>query len=108
MDKPQRLARRQERNAAAAYDGSLVPMSGSGSRKGDVETGTELIECKHTEQRGYRLTLADWARHAMAAILAGKRALWEIEYTDPDGKAPIQLVVLDRNDYLELKSRAGE
>ena len=73
MKLPQRLARRQEEQAARDYGGRLVAQSGSGDLKGDVETPDELIECKHTEKLGFRLVLADWLAHVQHALLAGKR-----------------------------------
>lgn len=106
MDRPQRLARRQERESVNVYGGRLVPRSGSGDQKGDIETGTELIECKHTEQLSYRLRWADWAKHVASALVANRRPVLEVEYTDPLGGHPRYLVVLDRDDYLELRHRA--
>lgn len=103
MDKPQRLARRQEERAARDYGGRLVAQSGSGDLKGDVSTPDELIECKHTEKLGFRLVLADWLAHVQYALLAGKRPVWEIEYTLPNGSIPRYAVVVDKNDYLALR-----
>ena len=103
MKLPQRLARRQEEQAARDYGGRLVPKSGSGDLKGDVETPTELIECKHTEKLGFRLVLADWLAHVQHALLAGKRPVWEIEYTLPDGSTPRYAVVVDRDDYKAMR-----
>jgi len=107
MDKPQRLARRQENIAAEYYGGRLVPASGSGNVKGDVETATELIECKHTQQQAYRLRLTDWLVHASHALIAGKRPVLEIEFTDERGLHGRHVVVLSRDDYLELRAKAG-
>ena len=103
MKLPQRLARRQEEQAARDYGGRLVAQSGSGDLKGDVETPDELIECKHTEKLGFRLVLADWLAHVQHALLAGKRPVWEIEYTLPNGSIPRYAVVVDKNDYLAMR-----
>lgn len=107
MDKPQRLAERQERRSADVYGARLTPASGSRDAKGDAETGSELFEFKHTEQLAYRLRIADWLAHARHALLAGKKPVLEIEFTKPDGSCRRHLVVIDRDDYLELRERAG-
>jgi hypothetical protein len=106
VELPQRLARRQEIRSAAFYGATLVPASGSQDSKGDAATADELFEFKHTEQLAFRLRAADWIRHRTAAVLSGKRPVWEIEYTRPDGTGPEYVVVLDRDDYLEMREDA--
>lgn len=103
MDRPQRLARRQERRSADYYGARLTPASGSRDVKGDAETLTELFEFKHTERQSYSVKLADWLAHVTHALLADKRPVLEIEFTDPMGMHPKHLVVLRREDYLELR-----
>ena len=88
MERPQRLARKQEHRSAEYWGARLVPRSGSGDSKGDAETDDELFEFKHTQQKGFRLVLADWLAHVQHAIVVSKRAVWEIEYTLPDGASP--------------------
>jgi hypothetical protein len=107
MDRPQRLARRQESRSAEFYGARLTPASGSRDSKGDAETDSELFEFKHTELQSFRLRVADWLAHVTHAIVAGKRPVWEIEYTNPDGRHPRYAVVIDRDDYLALRERAG-
>lgn len=104
MDKPQRLARRQEHTSAEVYGARVTPASGSRDAKGDAETDSELFEFKHTQLQSYRLRLADWLAHARHAILAGKKPVLEIEFTRPDGSCQRHVVVLDRDDYLELRA----
>ena len=103
MDKPQRLARAQERKGAASYGARLTPMSGSGDVKGDAESATEFIEFKHTERRSYSLKLLDLMKYARQAILAGKRMVIEIEFTQPDGTHPVRFVVLNKDEYIALR-----
>jgi len=105
VELPQRLARRQETVAATMYGGRLVSQSGSGDDKGDVETGTELIECKHTERKSFSLKLADLMKAAKHAILADKRMVFEVEFTNPDGTWPVRFVVLNRDEYIALRDR---
>ena len=108
MDMPQRLADRQEERAAAFYGGHRVPRSGSGDRKGDVETDTELIECKHTQRLSFGLMYRMFGTLMLQALLAHKRPVMEIEYTTPRGSLPNYLVVLDRNDYLTMRDELAE
>ena len=103
MERPQRLARKQEHRSAEFWGARPVPRSGSGDLKGDAETDGELFEFKHTEQKGFRLVLADWLAHVQHAIVVSKRAVWEIEYTLPDGSIPRYAVVVDRYDYLAMR-----
>lgn len=107
MDRPQRLARRHESRSAGVYGARLTPASGSRDAKGDAETDRELFEFKHTELQSFRLRLADLVAHFRHAVVIGKRPVWEIEYTSPDGSGAKHVVVLDRDDYLELRERAG-
>ena len=103
MQRPQRLARRQETHSAAVYGGRVVPRSGSGDLKGDILTDAELIECKHTERKSFSVVLADFLKHATHALLQHRRPLLEIEFTDPDGRNAHHLVVLHRDEYLGMR-----
>lgn len=103
MEKPQRLARRQEVKSAEFYGARLVPASGSGDTKGDAYTDDELFEFKHTERQSFGLRRADFSRHVRAALLTDKRPVWEIEFTSPDGRWPQYIVCLDRDDYLSMR-----
>lgn len=103
MERPQRLARRQEEVAARDYGGRAVVQSGSGWSKGDVETAAELIECKHTEKKSYSLKLAELLRAARQAILADRRMVFEVEFTQPDGLQPVRFVVLNKDEYIGMR-----
>lgn len=108
MQLPQRLAKRQEQQAAVVYGGRLVARSGSGDDKGDVETGDELIECKHTERQSFGLRRVDFFRHVRNSLLVSKRAVWEIEYTDPAGRNAHYAVVLERDEYLRMRAEIAK
>ncbi len=103
MERPQRLAKRQEHRSAAFYGARAVPASGSGDVKGDAETDDELFEFKHTEGKSYSLVRKEWTDHLRHALLSSKRAVWEVEYTRADGSWPQYVVVLDRDDYKAMK-----
>jgi len=104
MDRPQRLARRQEQEAARSYGGRATPASGSRDVKGDVYTDNELIECKHTERKSYSLKVADLLKLAKQAIMVGRRMVLEVEFTDPMGLHPVRYVVLNKDEYAEMKA----
>lgn len=108
MDRPQRLARRQELEAARSYGGRATPASGSRDSKGDVETATELIECKHTERKSFSLRASELFKHATSAILAGKRMVFEVEFTQPDGGHPWRFVVLNKDEYIEMRDELAQ
>lgn len=103
MERPQRLARKQEVRSAGFYGARLTPASGSRDAKGDAETDTELFEFKHTERQSFGLRWRDFAAHHLHALQAGKRAIMEIEYTDPNGLHPHYLLVMTRDDYLSMR-----
>lgn len=108
MDRPQRLARQQEGNAAEYYGGRTVARSGSGDVKGDVLTDTEYIECKHTERRSYSLKLAELLTAAKNAILSSRRMVFEVEFTNPRGLQAVRFVVLNRDEYKALVDERDE
>lgn len=106
MDRPQRLARKQERKGAESYGGRLTPASGSKiDAKADAESDSEFIEFKHTEKKSFGLKLDELLKVARHAILAGKRMVFEVEFTRPDGTWPVRFVVLNKDEYMELRDR---
>lgn len=90
--------------AARSYGGRATPASGSGDVKGDVYTENELIECKHTERKSYSLKVADLLKLARQAIMVGRRMVLEVEFTDPMGLRPVRFVVLNKDEYTEMKA----
>lgn len=108
MEKPQRLAKRQEIRSAEFYGARLTPASGSGDFKGDAYTDDELFEFKHTERQSFGLRRLDFFQHARAALLADRRPVWEIEYTTPSGGHPQYVVCLDRDDYKSMRDELAE
>jgi hypothetical protein len=103
MDKPQRLARKQEQDRDGSYGGRLVPQSGSGVVKGDRRTDTEYIEYKHTERGSFSLKLTELMKAAREAILASKRMVFEVEFTNTRGMQPIRFVVLNKDEYIAMR-----
>lgn len=108
MDRPQRLALRQERRGAESYGARLTPASGSRDVKGDAYSDDELIEFKHTERKSFALKLAELMKAATAAILASKRMVFEVEFTRPDGSQPVRFVVLNKDEYLSMRAEMAK
>jgi hypothetical protein len=99
-----RASRLQERKAARDYGGRTTPGSGNQwFKKGDVSTLNQLIECKTTTKDSYTLKYADLRKIWQEAILEDKCPLFEIYFSSYDRA----YVVLDKQDYLELRAMSG-
>lgn len=96
---------RQERRLAKEFGGRVTPGSGSGSIKGDVTTGEEMIEAKTTTKRQFTLKLETLQKLEYEARAVGKRPVL-ILHIDDD--SPVLLhhpewVLIPKNDYLEMR-----
>lgn len=100
MTPEKRASLRQERLAALAYSGSIVPGSGAGWKsKGDVRTHDFSIECKlkmDPNAKSYSLKAVDLRDHTKRARLEGRIPLFNIQL------AGHNYVVLNESDFLEL------
>jgi hypothetical protein len=95
-------SRLQERKGSRLYGGSLTPGSGNQwHSKGDIKTGTELIECKTTKHHSYSLKAAELDKAMKEALLEGRRMVFEIEFAD-DG---ITCIILDKSDYMQMREK---
>lgn len=94
----QRRAQRHEKRTAQEIGGTVTPMSGAGSAKGDVANQDELWECKTTTLASWRLRLADLVKVRNEALITGKRPVFCIEFAD---QQTVEFVVIDKQDYLE-------
>jgi hypothetical protein len=102
MDDRLRRSRRQERRVAAENGGRVTPQSGAGwYAKNDVRTPTESWECKTTRARQFILKLDELRRAWSQAVVDNRTMVWEIEFGDE------RYVVLQKDDYIELRDRAG-
>ena len=101
-----RRARRQERRIADENGGRVTPQSGAGwSVKNDVRTPTESWEAKTTTAAQFPLKAADLNTAWEHATVDRRRMVFEVEFA---GFAGLQRwVVLARDDYVELRDRAG-
>lgn len=105
MDDKLRKSRKQERDGAKRFGGTVNSQSGAGwIRKNDVTTPTESIEFKYTEKKSYSLKVVDLIRAWNLAMFTGRRMVFGIEFMETPGNRPYtrkqRFVVLEENDYL--------
>jgi len=94
----QKRAERHEKRTAEEIGGTITPMSGAGSAKGDVANQRELWECKTTTAKQWTLRLVDLLKVRQQALVQGKDPVFCIEFAAfPD----CEFVVVSKQDYLE-------
>jgi len=97
-------SQKQERRHASQYGGSVNSGSGNGwLRKGDVRTENELWELKITDAKSYSLKDAELQKNINHALLDGRIPIFLVQFK-PTGN---RYVVMEENDYLELRERAS-
>lgn len=96
-------SQKQERRLASELGGVRNSGSGNGPvHKSDVRTPHELIEAKITSAKSYSLKVAELEKNSEYAIVSGRIPIFLIEFL---GKS--KWVIMDYDDYLELRERAG-
>lgn len=76
----QRRSRKQERDGARAFGGTVTPGSGNGwVRKNDVVTPRHSIEYKTTASRSYRLVLDELKTAERNALLDGREMAFVVD-----------------------------
>jgi hypothetical protein len=107
MDEKLRKSRKQERDGAKRFGGTVNSQSGAGwIRKGDVTTPTEIIEFKYTDKKSYSLKFVDLVEAWVNATAAGKRTIFGIEF-----KAFVnqnRWVVMQEDDYHADQEKIAE
>lgn len=107
MDKPQRLALKQEQLTAELHGGRLTPASGTGrAAKNDVRTPEWSIEVKSTSGLGYRLDRATLQRSEHNALKDGRRLLFVVAFLWP-GRSR-RYVLMTEEDHLEREARIAQ
>lgn len=101
MDRPQRLARRQESVTATKHGGRVTPASGSGSVKNDIRNTEWSLEVKSTSKRSYSVSLDTLAKAEKNALEDGRRMALVLAFLTP-GKPAKRYVLVAEDDYLEL------
>lgn len=107
MDRAHRVARQQERDTAAIHGGRGTPASGSGSVKNDHRTEDWSIEIKTTTQKTYSLALSTFEVAETHALADGRRVAMVIAFDQGPGRRPRRLVVLDEDDFIELRDNGS-
>jgi hypothetical protein len=91
---------KKERDDEKAFEGRRT--KGSGNQwhsKGDVKAKRFLIEDKSTEHKSFTVTKKLWEKIWGEAIINGRIPILSLRI---DCKDPLDLVVLDQRDFLEL------
>jgi hypothetical protein len=95
-------SQKQERAFAKKVGGLSVPASGAfWSRKGDVRSDDLLVEAKTTDKASFSIKKAIWEKIRREALLDGRTPVLAIQIQNRN------LVVLDEEDFLELRSNAA-
>ncbi len=99
-----RWAKKEQRDAGT-FNGRRVPGSGNKWNKpGDVKTSLFLIEDKTTEKKSFAVTQKLWDSIRRKALLSPHKTaripLLSIELL----QTGTELIVLDKNDFLQLTS----
>jgi hypothetical protein len=107
MDDRIKRSRKQEKDGARRFGGTVSSGSGNGEKfKSDVRTDAELIEFKRTDNQSYRLELAELDTAWRHAVADDRQMVFGIEYGDAihlfRRGTPSRYVVLAEDDYLAL------
>jgi len=90
---------RKEIKDAEQFGGRRTPKSGGfWSFAGDVVTKDYLIDSKTTDKEGFRITSSMWTKLFNEALKSRKLPILSILLI----KKGIELVVLDKNDFISL------
>lgn len=113
MDEKIRRSRKQERDGAKRYGGTVNSQSGAGDiRKNDVRTPTESIEFKSTLAASYSLKRDDLATAWQYAIVDSRSMIFGIEFANRFQRvvpaAPRRYIVMPEDDYLGMKEHVAD
>jgi len=90
---------KKETKDAKDFGGRKTPKSGGAwSFPGDVTTDKFLIDSKLTERKSFTITCKIWKKIYNEALKSRKLPCLSISLINED----IEIVVLDKNDFLEL------
>lgn len=113
MDKPQRLARKEEQRTAELHGGRVTPASGSGPAvKNDVRNTGWSFEVKSTSKLSYSLRRDLIAQVEGNALADGRRMAMIVSFAPVTGTSPGQYgnrarryVLTTEDDFLEREHR---
>lgn len=102
MDRPQRLARKQENLTAEKHGGQVTPASGSGRTvKNDVRNHEWSIEVKSTSALSYSLKAETLVLAEKHALVDGRRMALVVAFVGRMLARPRRYVVTTEDDFLE-------
>lgn len=106
-DKSKKKGREFEKTTKKRYNGRLIPGSGSGTLKEDVEDGDWLIQNKSTKRLSYSVKHEDMEKVRKEAALRGKYPRMDIEL-DNGNPVPSVYVVIPRNIFEHMVRNGQE
>lgn len=97
---------KKENKDADVFQGKRTPRSGGfWAFPGDIKSDEFLIDSKATERKSYSINKSIWEKINVEALKSGRIPILSVSIIN-DG---IDLVILDRNDFVELlKRKRGE
>lgn len=104
-DKSKKKGRDFEKTTKSRYGGKLVPGSGSGILKEDVEDGDWLIQNKSTKYLSYSVKHEDLEKVRKEAAFRGKYPRMDIELDNGSPVPPVYVVI--PRDVFEHMVRNG-
>ena len=97
--------RKKDIKDAKDFGGKVTPRSGGYfSFPGDVVTEDFLIDSKTTDKRSFSITESMWKKVSDEALKSRRLPCLSISLSKYD----IDLVVLDKNDFMEFLTKGGE
>lgn len=109
MDRPQRLARKQEDETAKRHGGRVTSASGSGEVvKNDVRNATWSFEVKSTSGLGYRLNQEYLYYAERNALTDGRRMAFVVAFLNPTTRKAKRYVVTTEDDFLEREQELAD
>lgn len=96
----------QERKVSSRFGGKVVPRSGAGVKKGDIQVkGLARLEVKGTTHRSFSVTKGLLQKTDMAALSAGEYPVIVIQFMDAVGRVEDEQAVMRLSDLEDLIER---
>lgn len=96
---------KKENKDADIFEGKRTPRSGGfWAFPGDVKSDQFLIDSKATDKKSYSVNRKNWKKIEHEALKSGRIPILSISITNEG----LDLVILDRNDFVELLSKHGK
>lgn len=103
-----RKSRKFERDSSQKLGGRTTYNSGAGAEKGDARVpGKWSVENKATDRKSFSIRSDTWETIRGIAMSRGENPVLLVQLRNRNGK-PVQLAVLDINDFYELAHEADD